>query len=1386
MQQSPLVRQKSTRRDKDYVRNAAAAHDSPPPSVPQLPKNPSYGGLGGGGGSNNSSRVAGEGVPDGGLAPPSKSGARKGGGKTRRKSWGSRFGSGNWMSLVTGTEKGAAPQGPNSPARGGGDSMMSPSSARGGGVKQSRSGGAAPWKVDLDMFVADDFRPDDFVHATLNTNSEEGVRSFQQMLEDAKGAATQDLKSNVFQHYNEFVVISKEISKLESDMLYLSGLMNDLKGVQLALVDENTVEDSASTKMQSRETFYLALDDSKKLDEALNKQAASPAKGESGSDGAPQMSAVYELVENVSKRLPYDKARVFIREGSMVELDSKSFKYSRSVSIFLFNDYILTAVRKKRVMLSKHRYVAEHAWPIGDVAVMDIKSDIPDAASVFRLHTAGHTYVFRCESAREKRVWISVIRKACDHWRYEGANGATMGRRQLSVGDVEDTYAAIGEADGGVSTSGNLAGSPRDGASQSLGGGLAGSDRPGGSVGISDSGYRLLMDQMDELDVHTAHREFDAAVSVIESIRETINIPPPHSSALKTRLYSLRRDLDDRVQKLAAVISHDLQNPHLSRNQIKLDLRRLQRLSLQDQARDIFLQARGKIIKQRIRLLKFAGDIVQYINELALVTFTLIKNTCEWYKSVFKDPQMASAFVVWAQTQLELYCKTFVKQVYAESNQTFTTIIECIRCTEEQCSLLKEVGLDMAFLFSQMCAENMVKAIGQHEQRCAEVLVRSIIEDPYMAISGSSTSQDPPARSPDAQSADDIGSSLPVSKSTVKFYHTIVDFLNETSILLQPSLQKNVFLSVGSLFDAFLNWQLQVLNEKELNVEQYHLVLNNAAYLLEEFYPRIVRQMTRRSEQPLPEADTLSAKFRDTQQAMAESLGKRRGQLLLRDMFKFASTDYSNNTPMEDDAVPSDGIRNSIAAISDLAGRLPDSVDKHKVGSAAIGRFITGIMEPDTWSPTEEPRVFGVGGATQFVLDIHFLLKVCKECVNPTTGEVAQEICERALKSYFSAYGTTSGGLKSGDWYEKRVNAALRTLGPAFTEFGARFPRKSPAPSRRSSGHSSSDRHTGGSRSRLSPTGSASSVHKSHESLATSGSRSESMRSRALSSPTSAASVGGSAGQLHRSPTSSSTRSIQSRTHASTAGLADLPLPTALPPTSAPKPASGGTPAQSVNDLNATRGPSGSKVAQSVPNLSRVDGRDAARSSHDDVVAPAPESRFKSERHLAPTTTSSPPAASAPVMERRGSNTDARRPVAASAATLTTNSAAAPANVGRGSTSALPAATSASSVGAMPPQQQQQQQSTTSSQVSSRVAEMQARFGQTSASTASLNASPTRPPRDYARRMPAAAAVAASPTAEEETTAKSSSSGERLQEKLAKLEKLSQGSARTRNWEPGN
>lgn len=59
-------------------------------------------------------------------------------------------------------------------------------------------------------------------------------------------------------------------------------------------------------------------------------------------------------------------------------------------------------------------------------------------------------------------------------------------------------------------------------------------------------------------------------------------------------------------------------------------------------ARDTFLDARAALMRKRVRAIRFEGDARSYIKELALVVFTSVKHTADWYLASFKDLEMAS------------------------------------------------------------------------------------------------------------------------------------------------------------------------------------------------------------------------------------------------------------------------------------------------------------------------------------------------------------------------------------------------------------------------------------------------------------------------------------------------------------------------------------------------------------------------------------------------------------------------------------------------------------------------------------------------------------------------------------------------------------------------
>ncbi len=140
-----------------------------------------------------------------------------------------------------------------------------------------------------------------------------------------------------------------------------------------------------------------------------------------------------------------------------------------------------------------------------------------------------------------------------------------------------------------------------------------------------------------------------------------------------------------------AALLNDLSDPSIRKSGVSRTTAWLLRLGQGERARETFLTGRGSLVRRRARQIKFEGDISMYISELAMVCFTLIKNTCEWYMAAFKDNRMASGFVRWASEQVEVYAETFRRQVYG-ADQDKAVIEESLEVTKSHGAMVRALS----------------------------------------------------------------------------------------------------------------------------------------------------------------------------------------------------------------------------------------------------------------------------------------------------------------------------------------------------------------------------------------------------------------------------------------------------------------------------------------------------------------------------------------------------------------------------------------------------------------------------------------------------------------------------------------------------------------------
>ena len=93
---------------------------------------------------------------------------------------------------------------------------------------------------------------------------------------------------------------------------------------------------------------------------------------------------------------------------------------------------------------------------------------------------------------------------------------------------------------------------------------------------------------------------------------------------------------------LTSALLHSLSEPSHRKTSVVYLTSLLTKLGAGPAARATFLTTRGELIRKRIRSIPFEGDIPLYIFDLAIVVFTAIKHTAEWFLASFRENESAS------------------------------------------------------------------------------------------------------------------------------------------------------------------------------------------------------------------------------------------------------------------------------------------------------------------------------------------------------------------------------------------------------------------------------------------------------------------------------------------------------------------------------------------------------------------------------------------------------------------------------------------------------------------------------------------------------------------------------------------------------------------------
>nr|XP_019049686.1 exocyst complex component EXO84 [Kwoniella bestiolae CBS 10118]OCF28616.1 exocyst complex component EXO84 [Kwoniella bestiolae CBS 10118] len=514
-------------------------------------------------------------------------------------------------------------------------------------------------EFDLEELNNEGFDLGDYLRRTLTGADEEEKKRFRAAVMRERGSNKREMQKNVFRHYAEFVTISKEISTLENDMLDLKELLGQWKDLPQLMGMQDTLAPTLdkSGNVERRRTQRNSVMDLQNLYKS-------------------QLTQLWSTVEGSQKYLPLVPGRHLVFEThNFVELNAATYKAKQNVSMFLLNDLLLIAGRRRLKSAQpastsgesgererereRGRMVAERCWVLADLVVVDVK-DSGDLTNALKIRRGKEVCVYRTSKPEDKKSLLAAFRQVSQE----------LGEKKRKESEKEQERRKSmwhGEKPGGPST-----GSPALPSLMSPG-------RPLSTIGMSmadSKDLRWIDEYGDELTMAIARRDWEEAVKLVERGRDLLKTVSSNPSALT--LLSTR--LDQLTPTLINQILHDLSSTQIRKTNTSLLISYLNRLDCSDMGKDTFLKSRRELMIKRIRSIKCEGDISIYVSELSVVCFTIIRHTSDWYMNAFKENRMASGFITWAKEQIETFSDMFRRQVYAP-NVEQGVVDECVRVT---------------------------------------------------------------------------------------------------------------------------------------------------------------------------------------------------------------------------------------------------------------------------------------------------------------------------------------------------------------------------------------------------------------------------------------------------------------------------------------------------------------------------------------------------------------------------------------------------------------------------------------------------------------------------------------------------------------------------------
>ncbi|CCH45982.1 Exocyst complex component [Wickerhamomyces ciferrii] len=567
----------------------------------------------------------------------------------------------------------------------------------------------------IQLLTDSEFNPQDFIRSRLGDSTASDIDRFNSNLTSLNKRINNDIKIASNQTFDKLSNATKELQKTDLELKFLRNSINELmeltndmkiqaeKKIQLEFVQTNELTKTNSTKNRQKR----AQDRSSIL--VLEKMWAN------------EMNSLFKHVEGAQKFIAAIPGRHVITEsGRWYELNSATFKTLQPAHIFLLNDLVLIATRRrKNGMKSKdsssvkiQSLVADQCWPLREVQFIEIPNS-HDSKEVYTINIKYNSlsYIYQTDRLDHYNKILSGYKKARNELR-DISEAENIKQRQLRD---SMTLLSIG-GDNKPVTNGN---------------GTNGSSTPNrhsyhnkrnSNVILQDLSTRMhsrsrsmdnsntlrslkkIDDMVDELDVLIFHELFEESLTKLNELEIDLDMQKNQCNNEEILFFNIIKlkinsQKDEIIKKLINLINKpEVQSINLIEIESSINL--LIKLNLVDIAKILLLNNRSSYINSLIsKVEESKTQITNYIEEITIIRIQNLKSTIKLFKSLFpQTPSNLSYLVEWGLDEIKSHIRILQKSINGVVLPK-TSLQSSILIIHRQVMDLKLAGLDVEYLF---------------------------------------------------------------------------------------------------------------------------------------------------------------------------------------------------------------------------------------------------------------------------------------------------------------------------------------------------------------------------------------------------------------------------------------------------------------------------------------------------------------------------------------------------------------------------------------------------------------------------------------------------------------------------------------------------------------